>query len=90
MNTQDKNFDPELWKIARKRASFQRNVASYLAVNGFLMAVWFFTSGVRSYFWPIWPILGWGLGLAFQYYEAYVGDRDGLAEKEYQRLKNQQ
>lgn len=90
MNTQDPNFDPKLWQLARKRAAFQRHAASFLLVNGFLIAVWYFTSGGGRYFWPIWSILGWGIGLAFHYYEAYEGDRDSLAEKEYQRLKNQQ
>jgi eukaryotic-like serine/threonine-protein kinase len=34
----------------------------YLLVNGFLIVVWALTGG--GYFWPAWPIAGWGLGLA--------------------------
>ena len=36
----------------------------YAAVNLFLVAIWAVAGG--GYFWPIWPILGWGLALALQ------------------------
>jgi hypothetical protein len=36
-------------------------LAAYLAVNLVLVAIWAATGA--GYFWPIWPILGWGLGL---------------------------
>ena len=37
------------------------NLAAFLAVNVMLIAIWAATGA--DYFWPIWPILGWGLGL---------------------------
>jgi class 3 adenylate cyclase len=33
----------------------------YLVVNVMLIAIWAASGG--GYFWPIWPILGWGIGL---------------------------
>src|SRR3954451_13515346 len=44
------------------RQSVRIHLAVYVAVNLFLVAIWAITGG--GYFWPIWPILGWGLGLA--------------------------
>jgi class 3 adenylate cyclase len=38
------------------------HAAVYVAVNLFLIAVWAVTGA--GYFWPIWSILGWGVGLA--------------------------
>jgi class 3 adenylate cyclase len=38
------------------------HVAVYVSVNLFLIGVWAASGG--GYFWPIWPILGWGVGLA--------------------------
>jgi hypothetical protein len=35
-----------------------------------LIVVWALTS--RGYFWPIWPILGWGLGLGMNYWAVYL------------------
>jgi hypothetical protein len=73
-----------LWQIAKKRAGFKWGMAAYLAVNTFLVAVWFFTSRDHyNYFWPIWPIMGWGVGLVFHYMDAYHGNRIFSAEQEY-------
>jgi class 3 adenylate cyclase len=47
-------------RIEAKRA-FGRHVTVYVAINLLLIAIWAITS--RRYFWPIWPILGWGVGL---------------------------
>ena len=60
----------------------------------FLWGIWWFTigkdQGFNGYPWPIWPMLGWGLGLAFQYFKAYNGDAEDLAQKEYDKLKKEQ
>jgi hypothetical protein len=32
-------------------------------------------------------MLAWGIGLAFQYFNAYHGDKEELADKEYERLR---
>ena len=82
--------DERLWELAKKRAGFKRHAASYFFVNAFLVAIWFFTSGPRSYFWPMWPMLGSGLGLAFNYFEAYNGSKLFTAEEEYEKLKREQ
>ncbi len=78
-----------LWQMAKKRAGFKWSLASYFFVNCMLVAIWFISSGPYSYFWPVWPMLGWGLGLAFQYFSAYHGDKIFTAEKEYEKLKQQ-
>ncbi len=36
-------------------------LAPYLAVNVLLIAIWALTGA--GYFWPIWPLLGWGIGI---------------------------
>jgi len=36
-------------------------VAAFLAVNLLLIVIWAATGA--GYFWPIWPLLGWGIGL---------------------------
>jgi L-alanine-DL-glutamate epimerase-like enolase superfamily enzyme len=36
--------------------------AVYLAVNAMLVAIWALTGA--GYFWPVWPLLGWGVLLA--------------------------
>ena len=87
------NRDEQLWRIAKKRADFKKHLASYIIINGFLWALWFFTG--RSHDddyngipWPIWSTLGWGVGLAFSYFHAYHENRDETIMKEYQKLKD--
>src|SRR3954453_15365042 len=42
-------------------ASVRIHLTIYLIVNALLIGIWAATGG--GYFWPIWPILGWGIGL---------------------------
>jgi hypothetical protein len=80
-------IDDPLMKIARKRVGFKKNFASYVIVNGFLWAIWYFTD--RGYPWPIWPMLGWGVGIAFNYVDAYELDKSDMVNKEYEKLKKE-
>ena len=41
---------------------FKIHLTFYLLVNVFLIGVWAASGG--GYFWPVWSILGWGLGVA--------------------------
>ncbi|MDB5203179.1 MAG: hypothetical protein JWQ27_2588 [Ferruginibacter sp.] len=87
----DEQRDDKLWQLAAKRADFQRSLASYFIVNGFLWLIWWFTAGRNGHTglpWPVWPMVGWGLGLLFQYMNAYGGGRNDLVQKEYDKLKN--
>ena len=83
--------DKRLWAIARKRAEFKKRLSYYLIAHAFFWAIWWFTLGQHgrnmNWPWPIWPMLGWGLGLTIQYFEAYKGDAASLAEREYEKLK---
>jgi hypothetical protein len=39
-----------------------RHVRTFLLVNALLVAIWVLTGA--GYFWPMWPFLGWGIGVA--------------------------
>lgn len=87
MNIEEQKQE-QLWKIAKARVAFRSSLISYFLVNAMLVAIWFFTPGSAFYFWPIWPILGWGIGLAFQYFHAFHSNDLNSVEQEYQKLKN--
>ncbi len=85
--------DEILWRLAQKRAKFKRHLVTYAVVNTFLWCIWFFShhdyNGEYGIPWPVWPMLGWGIGIVLQYFEAYHTDFGWSAEKEYEKLKNQ-
>src|SRR5579871_1706911 len=70
------DFDKE------RRRDFYTHLFSWVIVNTFLVAIWMITD--RSYFWPIWPMLGWGIGLAFHATATYFKG-SGEYEKDYEK-----
>src|SRR4051794_2118929 len=47
----------------RRAAEFHRHRTVYVAVSAGMVVLWALTG--FGYFWPMWPILGWGSGLFF-------------------------
>ena len=83
--------DPQLWEIAKRRTSFKTHLGTYIVVNGFLWAIWFFITSDNNVYtprfpWPMWSTLGWGIGLLFHYLGAYVYPKQNSVEKEYEKL----
>jgi hypothetical protein len=78
--------DP-LWNQARKRVSFKRNLVIYIIMNAFFWAIWYFATP-GGYMWPVWAMLGWGIGLVFNYMDAYHLNKEDMIRKEYEKLKN--
>ena len=55
--------DQRQWAINRIRAkqAFWIHLTVYILVNAFLVFIWWITTA--DYFWPMWPMLGWGIGV---------------------------
>lgn len=79
--------DPHLLELARRRVGFKTHAMTYIIVNAFLVGIWF-VSDRDAYFWPIWPMMGWGIGVVFNYLAVYHSDTIFSVEKEYNKLKN--
>jgi hypothetical protein len=65
--------DQRQWAINRIRAkrSFWVHLAVYLAVNTLLVFIW--AAGSGGHFWPVWPMLGWGIGVVAHGVTVHVG-----------------
>jgi hypothetical protein len=48
-------------RVWMKRA-FQLHAVSFVAASFLMLLIW--SSAGGGYFWPVWPITGWGAGLA--------------------------
>ena len=55
----------------KARYDFRVHLGIYLIVNAALVVVWYLASGVTTFFWPILPILGWGIGIVIHGYTVY-------------------
>ncbi len=72
----------ETWKARRKQKFFE-HLKAYMIVNGFLVLMNVFAGdGVN---WAIFPILGWGIGLAFDAADAFYPNEKKV-ERGAQRL----
>ncbi len=70
----------------KKKRDFRTHLFIYVAVNAVLVVIWAITSS-GSLFWPIFPILGWGIGLGANAWEVY--GRKPITEDEIQRESEQ-
>lgn len=60
----------EARRRVQARRDFGSHLVAYVVVNAFLVAVWAVTGG--GYFWPIWVICGWGIGLVLHSWDVFV------------------
>ena len=84
--------DEKLWQIAKRRADFQDSLISFMVISTICWAIWYFTAGRRGINtgtpWPLWVMLGIGIGLILKFIRAYKTDKNTMAEREYEKLKN--
>ena len=57
----------------KKKSEFWSHVLAYVLVNAFLVVIWTVTGG--GFFWPVFPLLGWGIGLAFHARDVFWGEK---------------
>ena len=66
-------------KQLRKRRDFRAHLLVYVLVNAFLVAVWALTNP-DGFFWPVFPIAAWGIGVVMNAWDVYRGDEFSEAE----------
>ena len=68
MDDRDDQREAALKRVKAKR-DFRNHVAAYLIVNTMFVFIWALSGA--GYFWPIWIIASWGVGLAFNAWAVY-------------------
>jgi hypothetical protein len=66
--------------LKRKR-DFRTNLLMYVLVNAILVVIWAVAGG--GFFWPVFPIAGWGIGVVAHAWDVY--GRKPISEAEIQR-----
>jgi hypothetical protein len=64
----------------QKKRDFRAHLLAYVLVNGSLMLIWALTGS--GFFWPVFPLLAWGIGLVFHAWDIY---RPPFTEQQIQR-----
>ena len=76
----------EQYQQARKRVKekkkFYNHLSIYLVMSGFFFLVNYFSSPGR--WWFYWPMLGWGIGVAMQYFKVFGLTGAGIGTKEWE------
>ena len=70
-------------KRLEDKRGLMAHVLAYASVNLLLVAIWYVTRA--GFFWPVFPIFGWGIGLAFHAWDVLwpaPGERQVVAEME--------
>ena len=70
MNTIDDRRQAAIIRLGAKR-EFRLHLSVFVIVNAMLIVIWAVTG--TGYFWPIWPIAGWSIGLAAHAFTVYYG-----------------
>jgi 2TM domain-containing protein len=66
----------------KKRRDFHAHLLVYVLVNGFVVLIWALT-GSAGFFWPVFPIAAWGIGLVMNAWDVYW--RREITEQDIQR-----
>jgi len=79
--------DAQLHKLAHKRVEFRKHLLVYCIINVILWTLWYLTG--HGYIWPLWPTMGWGVGLIFHYLFEYRSFRFLSETEQYKKLKKE-
>jgi hypothetical protein len=67
-------------KRIKEKRDFYTHLFTYVVVNAVLITIWAFTGA--AFFWPIFPLLGWGIGIVFHALDVY---RTPISEEQIER-----
>lgn len=60
-------------KRLKKKRDFYAHLLVYVMVNAFIIVIWAVTSD-GGFFWPIFPMVGWGIGVVMNAWDVWRGD----------------
>ena len=63
IGTRDEDLRRQAVERLQKRSEFFNHVVAFVLGNALLVTIWFLTGG--EFFWPVFPLFGWGIGLFF-------------------------
>jgi hypothetical protein len=85
--TDDDDLRTRAVRRLKKKRDLQAHAVVYTLVNTFLIVIWAMTG--TGFFWPVFPVVGWGIGLAMNVWDVYRADEPDEREirREIERMK---
>jgi hypothetical protein len=65
----------------KKKRDFRTHIFIYVLVNAMLIVIWAVTGA--GFFWPVFPIIGWGIGVGANAWDVFA--RKPITEDEIRR-----
>lgn len=84
---EDVSLREQAVKRLKKKSDFRIHLLIYVMVNAFLVVIWAMTGS--DYFWPVFPMVGWGIGVVANAWDVYgSGDTptEGQISREMEKL----
>jgi hypothetical protein len=71
----------------KKKQDFHTHLLVYILVNGMVIAIWALTGS--GFFWPLFPLLGWGVGVLLNAWDVYFthAPKEEQIRREMDRLR---
>lgn len=71
---------------AKRKVGFKIHFTIFIILIPANWIIWYFTD--RHYLWPVWPLLGWGLGIFFHYIGVYHADKFFSVNREVAKIRS--
>ena len=77
-------------KHLKKRRDFYGHLLVFALVSAFLVLIWALT-GAEGFFWPVFPIVGWGIAVVLNAWDVFRTDEfgDEQIRREMEHLQRQ-
>ena len=88
-SVEEKELRERALKHLKDKRDLKAHLLAYVTVNLMLVAIWWSAGG--GFFWPLFPILGWGIGIAFHIWDVVSpepGPREVEAEMQRMRARH--
>jgi 2TM domain len=88
LGTQTDGLREKALRRLKKRRDFHAHLLVYVLVNSFIVVIWTVTSD-GGFFWPIFPIAAWGIGVVMNAWDVYRGDEfdEDQVRREMERMQ---
>ncbi len=84
--TEEQELRERALKRLNDKHSLMAHVLAYVMVNLLLVAVWYATGA--GFFWPVFPLFGWGIGVIFHAWDVlWPEPTPDKVEAEMERLR---